>query len=216
MAQRDISGNTSNSSRDDAIPSLAERRAALTRREVVEAAIPLFIEQGYDDTSMAEVAEAAGMSRRTVYRHFPRKDDIVFEAPREWLEVFNRVVATREPGESTRAVMERAIIACAEHIEQDAESILAAYSVLDTSQELVARRGRTDVEWIERYMELLLPETAELPDGDHQALVCAMALVAAQNAIIASWAATWPERRAVDLTVAMLEQVDSVWPAPCR
>lgn len=40
-------------------------------------AVRLFVERGYDSTTVAEVAEAAGVSPMTVYRHFPTKEDLV-------------------------------------------------------------------------------------------------------------------------------------------
>ena len=62
---------------------LVNRRAAQTRAEIVDAALELFTDQGFDATSMEQVAEAARVSRRTIYRYFPTKDDLVFESPRK-------------------------------------------------------------------------------------------------------------------------------------
>jgi AcrR family transcriptional regulator len=44
----------------------------------VRAARELFLTQGYAATSVEQVAEAAGVAPRTVFRHFPRKEDLVF------------------------------------------------------------------------------------------------------------------------------------------
>ncbi|MFT3899573.1 MAG: helix-turn-helix domain-containing protein [Gordonia sp. (in: high G+C Gram-positive bacteria)] len=48
------------------------------RMRVVAAATGLFAEQGYDATTVDEVAAAAGSSRRTLFRHFRSKEDLVF------------------------------------------------------------------------------------------------------------------------------------------
>lgn len=204
MTQRDDDGN-----------SLLERRAARTRADIFEAAIDLFLEQGYDDTPMTAVAEAAGVSRRTLYRYFATKDDIVFEAPREWLEVFNGVVDDRLPDEATRDLFRRALLEVAAYVGEHATSVLKAYSVVMSSQELIARRGRSDMDWVMRYLELLGPDVADLEHGDLRAAIAAMALVGAQNALIVVWSQR-PDTDVVAAMQLMLDQVDSVWPEPCR
>ena len=56
---------------------LRERKRAKARREIQSAALRLFREQGYEETTVQQIAEAAVISESTVYRHFPTKADIV-------------------------------------------------------------------------------------------------------------------------------------------
>ncbi|MCL6289659.1 TetR/AcrR family transcriptional regulator [Streptomyces sp. 43Y-GA-1] len=58
-------------------PTLRERRRSETRRLVQAHAVRLFTDGGYDAVTVADVAEAAGVSAMTVYRHFPTKEDLV-------------------------------------------------------------------------------------------------------------------------------------------
>lgn len=58
-------------------PTLRERRRSETRRLVQAHAVRLFTDHGYDPVTVADVAEAAGVSAMTVYRHFPTKEDLV-------------------------------------------------------------------------------------------------------------------------------------------
>jgi AcrR family transcriptional regulator len=55
---------------------LRERNAELTRRLIVDTAISLFIETGYETTTMENVAEAAGIGTSTLYRYFSTKDEL--------------------------------------------------------------------------------------------------------------------------------------------
>ncbi|MEV7398627.1 TetR/AcrR family transcriptional regulator [Aeromicrobium sp. NPDC092404] len=57
-------------------PPLANPRAARTRRALFDAAAKLFVAQGYENTTMANIAAEAGTSRRTAFNHFPNKGDI--------------------------------------------------------------------------------------------------------------------------------------------
>jgi AcrR family transcriptional regulator len=56
--------------------TLRERQRAETRRAIQAHAVRLFTDRGYDTVTVAEVAEAAGVSAMTVYRHFPTKEDL--------------------------------------------------------------------------------------------------------------------------------------------
>ncbi|MFC5176149.1 TetR/AcrR family transcriptional regulator [Nocardioides taihuensis] len=58
---------------------LREVNAARTRELILDAALRLFLERGYDATRMEEVAEAAGVGTSTLYRYFPTKDLLVLE-----------------------------------------------------------------------------------------------------------------------------------------
>ncbi|WP_145813660.1 TetR/AcrR family transcriptional regulator [Kribbella amoyensis] len=57
--------------------SLRERRKTETRQTVQRHALRLFEDRGYDETTVNDVAQAAGVSAMTVYRHFPTKEDLV-------------------------------------------------------------------------------------------------------------------------------------------
>ena len=192
---------------------LVNRRAAQTRAEIVDAALGLFTRQGFDTTSMEQVAEAARVSRRTVYRYFPTKDDLVFESPRKWLEVLNQTLDTRRPDEPTRDALRRALRDVAAFIESDRDTVLAGFSILVSSPSLMARHGRSDAEWSARYFELITPDVADQPDGLLLATTAAMALVAATNALIAVWASGQPDSDLIDMTDKMFDQIDSLWPA---
>ena len=195
---------------------LVKRRTAQTRAEIVDAAIGLFAVQGFDATSMEQVADAAGVSRRTVYRYFPTKDDLVFESPRQWLAVLNETLDTRTPEESTRDVFGRALLDVARFIESNRATVVAQFSILAASPALMSRHGRSDAEWTARYLELLGPDVAGETDGPLLATVAAMALVAAQNALVAVWATSRPDVDLLAMTQTMLDQTDSLWPPASR
>ena len=58
---------------------LTARRIAHTRQLILTSATEMFVTRGFNETTMEEVANAVGVSRRTLYRYFPTKEDIVFE-----------------------------------------------------------------------------------------------------------------------------------------
>ncbi|MDG4838848.1 helix-turn-helix domain containing protein [Micromonospora sp. WMMD967] len=69
--------------------TLRAHRRAETQRAIQAHAVRLFTERGYDATTVNDVAEAAGVSPMTVYRHFPTKEDLVL------IDQHGRLVADR-------------------------------------------------------------------------------------------------------------------------
>lgn len=58
---------------------MARPRSALAHKKVVDAAVELFSERGIDATSMDAIAEASGVSKATIYKHWPDKDSLCLE-----------------------------------------------------------------------------------------------------------------------------------------
>lgn len=61
------------------VDGLRERKKRATRRAISDAATELFMSKGFDNTSVAEVAEVAGVSPQTVLNYFPAKTDLFFD-----------------------------------------------------------------------------------------------------------------------------------------
>ena len=64
---------------EPATPALRERRRNQTLREIGDAALRLFDSQGYKQTTIEDVARAAGVSSRTVFRYYATKADLIFD-----------------------------------------------------------------------------------------------------------------------------------------
>jgi AcrR family transcriptional regulator len=79
---------------------LRERKKLRTRRTLSETAIALFLERGYDAVSVAEIAAAAEVSKRTLFAYFPTKDDLVLHRFADHEDETARAVRRRGPGES--------------------------------------------------------------------------------------------------------------------
>ena len=80
---------------------LSERKKAQTRGTIVRVALELFAQRGYDETTPAEIAEAADVSPRTIFSYFESKEEILFcEAPTP-LEELRHALAQRPEGSTT-------------------------------------------------------------------------------------------------------------------
>ena len=86
------------------------RPAVITAHELAGVAQRLFAAYGFDQVSVEQVATAAGISRRTFFRYFPTKADVLFlESPRE-VQCLRDCLAAAPPGEPVDVVLRRAVV----------------------------------------------------------------------------------------------------------
>jgi len=86
---------------------LRERRKLEARRAISGAAMALFAARGFDEVTISQVADAAGVSKMTVTNYFPRKEDLVFDRAEVIMRGLADAAAARPPGESLLAAIRR-------------------------------------------------------------------------------------------------------------
>ncbi|MEV0617408.1 TetR/AcrR family transcriptional regulator [Nonomuraea sp. NPDC050404] len=79
---------------------LRERKKRQTRQRISDVAIGLFVERGFDNVTIAEVAAAAEVSVNTVYNYFQAKEDLVLSPDEGSAQRLAAIVRERAPGES--------------------------------------------------------------------------------------------------------------------
>ncbi|MDQ2699539.1 MAG: TetR/AcrR family transcriptional regulator, partial [Actinomycetota bacterium] len=90
----------------------AGRPKASSRETIAEAACELFLEQGYEQTSIVDIARRAGVSRSSFFNYFSSKSDVLWAGLDERLRVFERQLAVDE-GTDASAAVRRAAMAVA-------------------------------------------------------------------------------------------------------
>ena len=81
-----------------------ERKKARTRAHIREAALDLFVSQGYRETTIAQIAARADVATRTVTLHFPAKDDLLFADDPFTPESLRARLSSRQPESTLDAV----------------------------------------------------------------------------------------------------------------
>ncbi|MFI6404727.1 TetR family transcriptional regulator [Streptomyces sp. NPDC050548] len=89
----------------DELPGLRERKKERTRNLIAQEALRLFREKGFDEVSVVEVAAAAEVSKATLFRYFPAKEDLVLHRFADHLGEAARVVRERPPTLSPTAAL---------------------------------------------------------------------------------------------------------------
>ena len=91
-------------------PGLRERHKQETRQTISDIATQMFVEHGFDEVTIAQVADAAGVAKMTVTNYFPRKEDLVFDRAEAVVRHLADVIAARALGESMLAAVRRSLI----------------------------------------------------------------------------------------------------------
>jgi AcrR family transcriptional regulator len=86
---------------------LRERRKQETRQAISDVATRMFVEHGFAEVTIAQVADAAGVAKMTVTNYFPRKEDLVFDRAEAVVRHLADVITARAPGESLLAAIRR-------------------------------------------------------------------------------------------------------------
>jgi AcrR family transcriptional regulator len=79
-------------------PDRRIRKRLATRQGISDAATRLFVERGFDNVTVDEIAEAADVGRMTVFNHFPRKEDMFFDRDEEGREKLRDTLQQRDAG----------------------------------------------------------------------------------------------------------------------
>jgi len=92
---------------DPSRPGLRERKKARTRAAIREHALRLFREQGYDETTVEQIADAAEVSPSTFFRYFPTKEDVVLQDGMDelWMDLYR----AQPPGLGPLAAMRSSV-----------------------------------------------------------------------------------------------------------
>jgi AcrR family transcriptional regulator len=90
---------------------LRERKKGRTRELIADTALRLFIERGFDEVAVAEIAEAAEVDAKTVYNHFPSKPELVYQRLETFENALLTAVRERKPGESILSAFTRYALA---------------------------------------------------------------------------------------------------------
>ena len=132
--------------------TLWDRTRQLASQEILETALRLFTEQGYDETTIAQIAREAGVSQRTLFRYFGTKEDLLGGNQDRFGQVLTDAIS-EQPAEAGVWEALRAGIAAVLALHDSRQQALERFRLLHDTASL--RAG-----WLEkrlRFQEDLLP-----------------------------------------------------------
>jgi AcrR family transcriptional regulator len=172
---------------DPAAPlGLRDRKKLQVRAAIVDAALTLFAEDGYDATTVPDIAARAGVSPATVARYFPTKEGLLFPEQDVRIPALRAAIAARPDGEAPLKAIAAALAAQAPLDAETRRRLALARSALAGSAVLRGRAAGLLGRWRDGIADAIA-EHARMPDDD--ARVLATAVVAVLDDVAERWAA---------------------------
>lgn len=147
------------------------------------AALDLFLAHGYDATSTARIAEHAGVSEMTLFRHFPAKDALLLDDPFD--PVMAEAVRSRPPGEPPLRALTGGIGASWREIDAaEVEGLRAVLGIVGATPSLQGAIERNSARTTEALAGALIDRGA----AERDAHVAAAAVIAGLSRALLHWA----------------------------
>lgn len=166
---------------------LRERKKHQTREAIAEAAWHLFLDRGFDDVTVAEVARAADVSEATVFNYFPTKEDLAYHRMEDFEDELLGAITNRRAGTSVVDAFGSFVLEPRGFLKADDEARhddpLAVTKIFTDSPTLLARERQIYDRYAERLIDLIAEERRSHRD-DLEPLVIARALISLHRAMI--------------------------------
>ncbi len=165
------------------VVSLRDRNRVKKREALVGAAFELFEAQGFESTTVDQIAAAAEVSRRTFFRYFACKEEVVFPEMQARLEAFHEALAAEgEPMFRVRS----ACLAMAQEFEGGRDDLLRQQRLVQTSPALMTFDREQDLAWEVAIAEVLR-DGRRTQAARRKAQIWAGAIMGAVRASLRSW-----------------------------
>ena len=159
---------------------------ASTRHRLVDSAMALFAEQGFEATSVEDITARAGVGRTTFFRHFPTKEDVVFPDHDALLDKVDARLATGSAATARTALEEASGIVLA-HYLAEGETARQRYRLTRTVTPLRHRELASVHRYVRLFSTHLRAWLGEAPDAALRSELTAVAVITAHNHVLRGW-----------------------------
>jgi AcrR family transcriptional regulator len=170
-------------------PGLRERKKAKSRLAISNVATKMFIERGFDNVTVAEVAAAADVSVATIFNYFETKEELFFDREGEVIEAQRRFILERKPGETIASVLHREFLAAIDATVPHLVAHGARFLRTIEGSSALRARVRLGFEKAEASLAETIAEETEAVAGDPTPQLVAAMIVAIQRTMLESVAA---------------------------
>ncbi|MEY4513151.1 MAG: hypothetical protein RLZZ450_5273 [Pseudomonadota bacterium] len=164
-------------------PSLVERKQESVREAIGAAASRLFLDQGFQAATIDDIAKAAGIGRRTFFRYFETKEDVVLWKFDQFARHVVTLIAARPAREQALVALQRALTEASEFYNQDPAQTLALLKLTEATPSLYAQQLKQQDRWKTWFAEALRKRTRASARSLAPELVAAVGLEAAAIAV---------------------------------
>lgn len=167
--------------------SLRQKHADATRQRILDEAMTLFLAQGFEATTVEEIADRADVSPRTFFRYFATKEALLFHDFEERLEQIQDLIAGRPPDEGPAEALVEALCVLVEELRATPERKALMVRLVQERPAIQAYQRTTIVEHTERKVTALLAGRAGLDPGDLGIRAMVAAVSACLDVALREW-----------------------------
>lgn len=186
--------------------------ARTPRERLTEAAFELFDEHGFEQTTVDDVAERAGVGRTTFFRSFRSKEDVVLPDHAQALTAVRERLAAATPQTAHLAVAEAARLVLRRYLAEGAHA-RSRYRLTSTVPALRAREIAGQQQYQRTFREFIHASTGGTPATALRAELMANAVITAHNHVLRAWLRGDSETPETDFDAAMAEVLGLFEPA---
>ncbi|MER7001130.1 TetR family transcriptional regulator [Streptomyces sp. NPDC000410] len=170
--------------------SLAQRKRQLVANELTEAALQSLAVKGFDAVTIDEIATAAGVSKRTFFRYFASKEDVVVQFLADMGTGISAELADRPAGEPPAVALLKAVsvplATCGEHSDHATRALRVVQLILRTPA-LRARFLERQAQWRDDLTAELAGRLGLDPDTDLYPQLAAGIALTAFDTVLRRW-----------------------------
>ena len=176
------------------------------RDRLVDAALALFDERGYEQTTADDIADRAGVGRTTLFRHYRSKEDVIFPDHDRLLATVKERLATSTADTAIVAVTEAVRLVLLRYIEEGDRARLR-YALTSRSSTLRDREIASVARYQRLFREFIAESWGPAPGAALRAELMAAAVVSAHNHVLRRWLRRDTADPVAELDAAMAQVV---------
>ena len=187
-----------------------ERKRENLRARLLAAGLDLFQRKGFEETTVAEIAEAVEVSRRTFFRYFESKDDIVFEWLIEQGEFIAQRLQARDSTDSPLHCIRQAILELSDQLDDKSSDSAGLTRIAYGTPTLNGRFNAETARWEDKLIDIVDGQAPLAGAGQFMLRIQIGAASAAFLGAVRAWSAAEQSRPLRDWVEAAFAALDAI------
>ncbi len=185
---------------------LRERKKRDRRRSIEAVALSRFEKNGFDATTIDEIAAAADIAPRTFFSYFPTKEDVVLADYADRLGRTTDELGRRPPAEAPWLALRQSFAVVAADYEAERDAMIRRFAIMAANPSVHARSLQLQAGWEDTVAEVLTERTGAADDDITPRLMSSAAL-ACMRSSLRHWMLTGHRQSLPDLVEASFDRL---------
>ncbi len=190
-------------------PGLRDRKKQRTRRTIERVALDLFEQDGFDATTIDQIAAAADVAPRTFFHHFPSKEDVVLSDDADRLDRIVLALQASSTAAPPWAALQTAFMRVAADYETERAVLLRRFRIIQAAPSVAAHNLQIQTTWEDAVTDAVAAWLDVDPATDLRPGLIAGAALAAMRTSLRRWLTDDGESRLPDHVAACFDLLDT-------